>query len=209
MVNIATRAKIIMCALLIIAVMMSGCVEEPLTSTPEVEMPTPTPTPEAVSEPAPVPTPSPEPTPEPTPEAFEVEIGEYIQSPNLKVSVTSCEVLQEWKYMGYSDIRVIYPEFQYQFIVFDCEIENLGAEQIYAGYIMFSMEDQNKYRYDINSIMYYDGFGALESLQELYSGQKMSGKIAFEIPTDSTENRLYYDFGSLFGTNLGSWNVTL
>ena len=212
MADIATRTKIMMCTLLIVGALISGCVEdEPITSAPEVETPIPivetvsTPTPESTS----AHTPISEPTPEPTPEAFKTEIGEACGTEYLTVGVKSYEVMDKYQYMGYSSVQVIYPKYHHQFIVFDCAIENKGIEQIYAGAIHFSMEDQNKYRYDPCDILYHGENNQLEYLQELYQGQLMDGKIAFEIPTDSTVNTLYYDFGSIVGTNLAGWNVTL
>ena len=209
--------KIAMLTVLIVSAIMSGCVEDaPITTVEEIEVSTPTPaptvtvTPTATPEPIVEPTPVVEPTPEPTPEVYMSEIGEAAKTEYLTVGVKSYEVMDKYQYMGYNNVEAIYPEFHHQFIIFDCIIANTGdKESVYGGSWDFSMEDQNGYRYDISSALWITDIEELRGCVELYPGQKIAGKIVFEIPTESTVNTLYYDFGSIFGTNLAGWNVTL
>lgn len=203
-----THTKIVLIAVLIASATISGCIDdEPITTVEELEVLVSTM--EDISEPT-IEKVMSTPTPAPTPESYIVEIGETCGTESLIVCIDSFEVVSEYKYMGYNSIKTIYPDFHNVFVIFDCTIENAGArESVYCGSVKFSMEDKDNIRYERSNALRIADIDSLSGLSELYPGQKVTGKLVFEIPKDSGVNTLYYDFGSLFGTNLAGWNVAL
>ena len=201
-------------AFILVGAIMSGCVDNAPTKTVaeeteiEYDVPVGTANGESHTTPTPEVTPIPDPTSEPTSIALKLEIGESAETSNLRVLVTSYKTMREYVWYGSSGyLHQEDPKYGNLFIVFDCEIENIGDTREFAGSMDFSMSDNESYRYDPSYVYYGDD--RLDSITELYPGQKMKGKVMFEIPATSTKNKLYYDFGTLFGINLAEWNVMI
>jgi len=48
----------------------------------------------------------------------------------------------------------------------------------------------------------------MDAIKQLYTSQKMRGKILFEIPENTEGLKLHYDFGNLYiGTKLATWSI--
>lgn len=135
------------------------------------------------------------------------EIGDTVKSSKVQVTIFDVEITKSYEY--WSDIfkKAITKDapYGYWYIIVDAEVKNIGADSIYVGDYDFSVADSEGYRYD--SAFYY-GKDDFDSFQELYLGQKIRGKILFEVPITSEGWILQYDFGDILsGTKIVSWKL--
>ena len=142
-----------------------------------------------------------------TPTELNLNIGETAKTSKIEVTVFSAQKTKSYEY--YSDIlkETMTEEASPGkiFILVDVEIKNVGSDSVFVGSSEFSITDSEGYKYD--PALYY-GDDGLEMIKKLYQNQKMRGKILFEVPEDTHNLKLLYDFGNLFiGTKLASWSI--
>lgn len=136
-----------------------------------------------------------------------LRVGETAKTSKLQVTVFSVEKIESYEY--YSDILEDYMEEEASpgkiFILIEGEIKNVGDDRAYVGSSQLSITDSEGYKYDPEL---YFGDDGLEMFKELYPGQKMKGKVLFEVPEDATGLKIRYDFGGIFtGIKLATWEL--
>lgn len=103
--------------------------------------------------------------------------------------------------MGYTNDQTAPPGEQY--LIADVEMENVGESKEYISSGDFSAVDSENYRYDPGI---YLGENDL-IFKELYPGDKVRGKLLFEVPDNAEGLKIRYDFG-FWDVKLANWEVT-
>jgi len=137
-----------------------------------------------------------------------LNVGEAATTSKIEVTVFSADKEKSYEYYS-----TIYKENNTQetspgntFLLVDAEIKNVGSDSQYVGTTEFSMSDSEGYSYDPEFI--YLGNDGMDAIKQLYTSQKMRGKILFEIPENTEGLKLHYDFGNLYiGTKLATWSI--
>lgn len=128
--------------------------------------------------------------------------GETAKTSELEVTVKDVDITDSIGYLYDGEERTKTATEGKKLIFFETEIKNIGADEEYVYDGEFSMTDSEGYKYETES---YYGDNRFRT-QSLYPQQKSKGKILFEIPEDSTDLKIQYNFGS-FDVKLASWNI--
>ncbi|MDM7940083.1 MAG: DUF4352 domain-containing protein [Methanothrix sp.] len=134
-----------------------------------------------------------------TPAQQNLSVGQATQNAVQKVTVKSAVKVDHYEWgSGYQD----YASSGNTYLIVDAEVENIGTESFFAFIGNFTVSDSSDYKYEYALYLAGDEFDSVT----LYTGQKTSGKILFEVPTTATGLKLAYDLGNvLSGPILATW----
>ncbi len=139
------------------------------------------------------------------PTKIELTVGETAKTSKIEVIVKSVEKTTEYEYCLSSYCNMETAKEGNTFLIADVEVKNVGADQIYFSVSDFSATDSEGNRYNTEVSLSED---AIEMITQLYQNQKVSGKVYFEVPENSSGLKIIYDFGNIVtGTELASWTV--
>lgn len=185
-------------ALVLVSAIALGCVEEESPSKAPTTQTTTKATTQATQTPA-------------SPTELNLKIGETAKTSKIEVTVISAQKVKSYNYYsGFGqdpELKDAKKEADpgWLYVLVDAEIKNIGSDSAFVGYTEFSITDSEGYKYDPK--MYFGNDG-MDGFKELYNNQKMKGKILFEIPENSQNVKLQYNFGNLFTeTKLASWSI--
>ncbi|HEC91564.1 MAG TPA: DUF4352 domain-containing protein, partial [Candidatus Atribacteria bacterium] len=140
--------------------------------------------------------------------SFNMEIGETAEWTDLEVTIKSATKTDYYTWKGYSgDIYYEYADPGKAFVIIDVKVKYTGtsSEYVYGGNFWLVDLGGNKYDYDSATYSLEKG---LESTT-LYQGQKVEGKILFEIPDDAKGLKVQFNLGTSWNPLLAEWNLNL
>ena len=146
-------------------------------------------------------------SPTATPTELNLKIGETAKTSELEVTIISAEMKRYYTYYSdfFNDPMTETSSPENIFIIVEADIKNIESDRSFVSSGDFSVTDSEGYRYDPEL---YAGKDGLEMFKELYSNQKVKGRVIFEVPKSANDLKIQYDFGNLFsGTKLASWKV--
>lgn len=189
-------------AIILVSVLALGCVEESPSKAPATQTTTQA-TMQATQTPA-------------TPTELNLKIGEIAKSSKIEVNVITAQKVKSYTYYsGFGqnpELKDAKAEASpgWLYVLVDAEIKNIGSDSVFVGYTEFSIKDffSEEGREDTFGPTMYYGTDAMERSKELYNNQKMKGKILFQIPENTQNVRLQYNFGNLSPeAKLASWSI--
>jgi len=143
---------------------------------------------------------------EPTLTVENLKVGETAATSEIEVTVISFEkkksyYMPEWKMNKEAESGKI-------FVIVDVELKNVGDDIQYASPDDFSMSDSENYKYEPEG-----GFLGAEienalTYTKLLPGEKVRGKLVFEIPENATRLKIKYNFAGIFEKpQIASWTL--
>lgn len=143
-------------------------------------------------------------TQEPTSTVENLKVGETAVTSEIEVTVISFEkkksyYIPDWEMNKEAESGKI-------FVIVDVELKNVGDDTQYASPDDFSMSDSENYKYEPEG-----GFLGAEienalTHTKLLPGEKVRGKLVFEIPENATGLKIKYNFAGIFEKpQIASW----
>jgi len=173
--------------LLISLVLVSGCVEEVPTKGDKTIQKTE--------------------TPEATQTKLELKLGEVAKTSKMEVVVISAEkTVSYYNSLWEEDVEA---EKGKLFVIVETELKNVGSDVEYADPDDFSMSDSEGFKYDPEGgFLGADIENALK-YTKLLPGERIAGKLVFEVPETVTGLKVKYNFGGIFGKPIiASWTLS-
>ncbi len=121
-------------------------------------------------------------------------IGESLTNDKLKITLDSAEFMEAIP--NQNEYLTAIAKQDYTFAVVGVTVENLDSQpSAISSIINFKVVDSDGYKYDLS----FKGYTALETHLDgkLQPGDKVRGKLAFEVPKSSKDLKLVFDFGLL------------
>jgi len=141
---------------------------------------------------------------QPTPTEVNLKIGETAITSEMEVTVISFEKkksyhIPDWEMNKEAESGKI-------FVIVDVELKNVGDDTQYASPDDFSMSDSENFKYEPEGGFLGADIGNALKHTELLPGEKVRGKLVFEIPENATELKIKYNFAGIFEKpKIASW----
>ena len=119
-----------------------------------------------------------------------LEVGQSIQTSDKLVTVTSAARTHSYDRVGDNGTHTETASAGKVFIIIDVEVQNVGSATFSARRFDFSLSDSAAFPYYAGVYAANDGF----SYAQLYSAQRVRGKILFEVPEEASDLEVAYDF---------------
>ena len=141
-----------------------------------------------------------------------LKVGETAKTKVLEVTVLSVSKTSSISYYSRSLNMTITHKADSQkvLIVLDVEIRNVGQDKLRAGADTFSVFGSQGFRYESKNLgfSFLGGEGFLDISKELFPGERIRGKVVFEVPETASGLRVLFDFTSFNVTvRFASWSI--
>ena len=134
-----------------------------------------------------------------------LNIGETAKTTTKEVTVFSAQKSNTYKWGSGTRFYTEDAPPQRMYIIANVEIKNNASDSVFALPSDFSIVDHDGYKYDNVDRLTYNGL----PLQELFSNQRSSGKVVFEVPVWALNLKLVYKFGWRSNIKFAYWRLLI